>query len=141
MATQKITGKASSVPVGLFYGAITSMGTTLLIAGILAKLIDGEAMAWENIGYGIMLLLLLASFLGANVASGKIKRQHLLICLMSGMTYMAILLSITALFFGGQYDGIWVTLLLVLGGSLSAALLRTHEKRGGKRYKKSMRPR
>lgn len=141
MGTQKMTGRASSVPSGLVYGAAINMGVTLIIAVILAKLVDAEMMACENIGYGVMVLLLVASYLGAFVSSGKIKRQRLLICFMSGLVYFAILLTITALFFGGQYEGVGVTLLLVFSGSMSAAFLSGREKRGGKGLKRSMRHR
>jgi hypothetical protein len=36
---------------------------------------------------------------------------------------MLMLVALTALFFGGQYTGIWVTMLLILGGSGTTALL------------------
>lgn len=135
VVNRKVTGKATSMPAGLALGGAVSLGVTLIAAGILAKLVETEALAEENIGYGVMILLLIASMLGAMVAFGKIKRQRLLVCLLSGLVYMAILLSITALFFGGQYEAVGVTALLVIGGSMVTALLGFHEKRGGKRRK------
>lgn len=131
----KVTGKAMSMPGGLAVGAGVSLGVTLLMAAVLAKLVDAERMAWENIGYGIMVLLLAASFAGAMVSFGKIKRQRMLVCGLSGVIYFAMLLAITALFFGGQYSAVGVTALLVLAGSGTAALLGLRQGRGGKRKK------
>lgn len=132
VVNQKPTGRAMSMPAGLAFGAFTSLGVTLLAAAVLAKLVDMEKLAWENIGYGIMILLLLASFCGAMAAFAKIKRQRLLVCAVSGAVYFGILLSITALFFGGQFDSVGVTAVLVLVGSAAAGLLGL---RGGRRRK------
>lgn len=141
MSAQKISGKTVSIPSGLFYGGTASIGLTLLLSILLAKLLETEAILWENSGYWIMGMLLLSSFLGAWVSIGRIKHQRLVVCLMAGLVYLGLLLSITALFFGGQYDGIGVTALLVLGGSLSAAFLGNGDKRGGKRRKANVRSR
>lgn len=123
VVNQKPTGRTASMPAGLVFGAAVSLGITLISAAILAKLVDMERLAWENIGYGIMILLLLAPFFGSMAAYAKIKRQRMLVCAVSGVIYFGMLLSITALFFGGQYDSIGVTAGLVLAGSIAAGLL------------------
>lgn len=123
VVNQKVTGNAASVPAGLAMGALMSLAITVAGAGILAKLLDMEKMIWENIGYGIMILLILSSFFGGLTAYKRIKRQRLLVCMASGAVYYGLLLSITALFFGGQYEAVGVTALLVLGGSLAAGML------------------
>lgn len=135
VVNQKPTGRALSIPAGLAFGAVVSLGVTILSAALLAKLVDSEMLAEENIGYGIILLLLAASFTGAMTSYIRIKRQRVLVCLLSGVVYFAMLLSITALFFGGQYDAVGVTAILVLGGSAAAALLGLRDSRGGKRKK------
>ena len=134
----KPTGRAMSMPGGLTIGAVVSLGGTLLFAAVLAKLVDMEKLAWENIGYGIVVLLLLASFSGAMTAYAKIKRQRLLVCSVSGVIYFGILLAITALFFGGQYEAVGVTAALVFGGSACAWLLGLRG--GGSRKGKKIRP-
>ncbi len=131
VVNQKPTGRAASMPAGLAIGAAVSLGITLVFAAVLAKLVDMEKLPWENIGYGIIALLLSASFSGAMTAYAKVKRQRIPVCLISGAIYFGMLLSITALFFGGQYEAVGVTALLVLGGSAAAGLLglRTGESR------------
>lgn len=127
------TGRATSIPAGLAFGVGVNLVITILAAIVLAKLVDLEKMPWENIGYGILVLIVAASFLGSMAAYGKIKHQRLMICLLSGVIYFGILLSFTALFFGGQYEAVGVTALLILAGSGSAGLLGLRENRGGKR--------
>lgn len=138
---QKTTGRAMTIPGGLALGAAVSLGITLLVSAFLAWLVDSEKLPWENIGYGIMFLLLLSSFLGAMAAYVKVKRQRLMICMMSGVLYFGILLSITALFFGGQFEAVGITAALVLGGSAAAGLLGLHGEQGGRGGRKRRRHR
>lgn len=133
----KPTGTTTSIPAGLAVGAAVSMGSTLLLAAIIAKLVDQEKLPWENVGYGIAGLLVLSSFLGAIAAYGRIKRQRMLICMASGIIYLGVLLALTALFFGGQYEAVGVTAALILSGSAAAGVLGLKEgkrRRPGKPY-------
>lgn len=128
MANNRITtGKTSSIPGGLAAGAGVSVITTMAISVLLAALLDRGTMSWESAGYGILIMLMLSAFLGAITAYGRIRRQRLLVCLMSGMVYFGILLAVTALFFGGQYQATGVTGLLVAGGCGCAAMTHTGE--------------
>jgi len=138
---QKPTGRALTIPGGLALGAAVSLGITLLASAFLAWLVDSEKMPWENIGYGIMVLLLSASFLGAMAAYHRVKRQRLMVCLLSGVLYLGILLSLTALFFGGQFDAIGITAALVMGASTAAGLLGLHPEQGGRGGRKRRRHR
>ena len=135
MAKGKATGRALSMPAGLAVGGLTSLGITLGGSAVLAWLIHRERMEMENVGYGILWLLLAASFLGAMTAWRKIRRRRMLVCCASGAVYIGILLAIPALFFGWQYSGVWVTALLVLAGSLAAGLLGLGQGRGAVRRK------
>lgn len=134
---QKTTGRAMSMPGGLAFGGTVSLGVTLLCAAVLAKLLDMEKLAWENIGYGIMVLLFLGSFLGSMTAYYAIRRQRMMVCGISGLVYFGLLLAITALFFGGQYDGIGAAAAVVICGSACAGLLGLRG--GGKRKGRKIR--
>ena len=114
VANKKITGRATSLPVGLAIGAACSLAATLILTAILAKLVEAETLPVEKIGYGIMVLLIVSSFAGAMISFGRIKRQRMLVCIVSGVVYFAMLMSMTALFFGGQYSAVGTTALLVL---------------------------
>lgn len=132
----KPTGRAMSMPGGLLAGGIVSLLVTLLCAAILSKMLDSEVLEWKDAGYGIMLLLLLSSMLGTLTASRKIKRQKMLVSLLSSAVYLCILAAITALFFGGQYEAVGVTAMLVFGGSIVIGLLETREGKGRSKGKR-----
>lgn len=131
---RKPTGRASSMPAGLAFGAGVGMLITLIGTALIAKMVDLEYMDESKIGYGVMVMLMMSSFADAMTSAGKIKRQRLMVCAFSGAIYFLILLSITALFFGGQYEAVGVTAILVAGGAMLAALTSVRRGRGaGKR--------
>lgn len=132
---QKATGRAATIPGGLAAGACVNMIVTGSGAALLAYLLHTEKIQWEGIGYGIMFMLLAASFLGTLMANFKIKRRRFMVSALSAGVYLAILLSVTALFFGGQYEAVGVTALLITGGSMTAWLLGAREKKGIKHKK------
>ena len=135
---QKPTGRASSMAAGLTIGAIASLCVTVLICAIGAHMISTEILPQNQIGYCAITALLSATIMGAAVASGKIKRRKVMVCLLSGLIYICTLLALTALLFGGQYQGIGVTLITVGIGSIAATLLVNREKkpRSKRRHKK-----
>ena len=135
---QKVTGKAVSIPAGIAIGCAASLLITVLGSVLVAKLISYEVLLDTAIGYGAMMIVLLASALGAAVSAAKTKRLRLQVCLMSGAAYYGMLLAITALFFGGQYQGMGVTALLVVGGTGMVILLGVREKKPRK-YRKGRR--
>ena len=135
---QKVTGTAVSMPAGIALGCAVSLLITIAGSGLVAKLISDEIMPQTAIGYGAMIILLAASTIGASISAWKIKRLRLQVCLLSGVAYYAALLCITALFFGGQYQGMGVTALVVLAGTGVAILLSTREKKTRK-YRKGRR--
>ena len=138
---QKPSGRAASMPAGLLTGTALSLGITLLLAALAAWLVLEEVIEETHIGYCVMVILMAASFLGALTACGRIKRQRLLVCMLSGSVYFLLLMSITALFFGGQYEAVGVTGILVFGGSMLAVLSSGSNSREGKRRKRRLRNR
>ena len=133
---QKLSGRAASMPGGLTAGAVASLSVTILMAALLAMLVESERVQENAIGYGVMVTLVLASFTGAMIAAAKIKRQRLLVCILSAGIYFGMLLATTALFFGGQYSAVGVTALMVLCGGILAILAGLHRDRGGKHPKR-----
>lgn len=132
---QKRTGTAVSVPAGLALGAVVSLSITIGLSAIIALLAEKEIIPENTIGYGVMILLFLAATAGTATANGKIKRRKLLVSALSGVVYYVILLSITALFFGGQYQGMGATALMVLAGC-GLQLFTGQQGRGGQKHKR-----
>ena len=133
--SQKPTGRTSSMAKGVAIGVITSVMVTILSAAILAKLVDAKLLAEEKIGYVILVILLLASYLAGKIAWTKTKRRRLMTCALAGGIYFGVLLSMTALFFGGQYESVGVTALLILAGIGLASLPSLQAGRGGRSRK------
>lgn len=128
----KRNGRASSIPAGLVYGTGISVGITLIMSAAFGKLMDCEKLTWEQTGYGVLCMLLVSSFTGAVISCKRIRRQKLLVCGMSGISYFAVLICVTALFFGGQYEAVGVTAGLIAAGCAVAALWEAPRSRGGK---------
>lgn len=123
------------MPAGFALGVSASLLITVLGAALIAKLVDRETIGEGSIGYGILIVMILASWLGSLVSYGRIKRRRAVVCLAAGGIYFLVLLSFTALFFGGEYSGVGVTALLIFCGSMLAVLPGLRQNRGGKRPK------
>ena len=135
---RKVTGNAVSMPVGIALGFGVSMLITLAGSMLMAKLISDEVLMDTAIGYGAMVIVLMASIAGPAISAAKIQRLRLQVCLVSGVVYYGALLGITALFFGGQYQGMGVTALLVLAGMGTTILMVNRDKKQRK-YRKGRR--
>lgn len=136
VVNRKVSGTASSMPAGFASAALVSLLLTLLGSGIFGYLISNEVLAESSIGYCVMAMVLLSALAGAEVAVGKIKRRRVYVCAVSGVIYYGILLSMTALFFGGQYQGMGVTALLVLAGCAVVILLGLKGESGARKRRR-----
>lgn len=125
-----------SVAVGL----ACAIAATLALTWLFAWLMQAEKIGEGQAGLCVAAILMIASSLGAMVAAGAAGRDRLLSCALSGLCYLIVLLSTNALFFGGQYAGVGVTVLLIMGTSLAAALLglfgKKHKYKIGKGFRR-----
>ena len=135
--TTRFSGKTMSVPGGLAIGAAAGMVTTAAFSGAIAFYLNCEKISWSQAGYWIMGMLFLASFIGAKAAYGAIKRQRLAVSMLSGLLYWGLLLGLTALFFGGDYEAIGVTGALIGAGTGTAALISGQNRRISGRNRKT----
>lgn len=129
VANPKFTGQSKSMPIGLALGWGISLGITILGSALLSMLILNGTINWKHSGYGVMVVLLLSSYVGASFAAGALKSRRLLVCMLSGVLYLFTMLGITALFFDGQYEAVSITSALIVGGSMCAALVHSAEKK------------
>jgi len=129
----KRNGRTVSMGAGIGTGLLMSMLTILIGAAVIAVLVEKELLAWEQIGYGILVLLPVSAAIGAQTACSRIRRQRMAVCLISAASLWAALLLITALFFGAQYEAVGVSGGLIIAGSGCVLLLGGREKTGGKR--------
>lgn len=138
VTNRKVKGKAATLPAGVGIGTVTALGWTILASAVLAKLMDLERLPEDAVGYGALIILLTAGFLGAVTAYAKVKAKRLQVSLITAAAYYLSLLSMTALFFGGQYTGMGVTAMVILAGSGAFILLglQSGSRKKGRRYPK-----
>ena len=138
---QKVTGKSMSIAGGVGIGVLASVVITIISSLILAALVNNEIVKENGLGYGVIMVLLLSAVTGSLVAWKCIRHRRLLVCTLSGVGYYVALIGITALLFGGQYQGMGVTALVVLAGCGCVALIGVNGKKAGKYSFKKMLPR
>ena len=129
------------MPLGLGIGLAVCMALTMAAAAISANLILTEKIGAGAIGYCAIVTLLLSSAVGAWLAAVLVKRRWMIVCMGVGCAYFLTLLAITALFFGGQYQGIVVTALVVFGGCGAVGLLGLKAGGESKKHRKKYRSR
>ena len=125
---RKNNGKVSGMPAGIVAGLLVSMMTTVVGSIITALLIAGEKMGEGQVIYGAVATLIVGSFLGALVASSAVDFNRFVVSSIVGVAYIVVLFCITVLFFGGLYENVWTTGLLIMGGSVAASLVGLRRK-------------
>ena len=69
VTTKKATGRAMSIPGGLALSTAVSLGVTLILSAVVAKMVDAELMGEGAIGYGVLITLLTSAIAGAAFAT------------------------------------------------------------------------
>ena len=124
------------MPWGIGMGVMIAVVITLLGAILLTWLVTEEKLEMGMLGYGIMAFQFLGGAVGALAAMLAVKHRKLQVCLMTGAGYYLMLLAMNALFFGGQYEGMLTTGLVLLAASGITAILGSREGKPGKRKKR-----
>lgn len=131
-------GRAKSMPAGIGIGVLVSLVVTVMGAAIVAWMIVSERIGENGIGWGCMVILPVASAAGAEVAWRLIRHRRLMVCgIQCGAFYL--LLLAMALPFGGVYEGMVLTALLVaIGGGISLIPGLIWSGNGGQHYRKTV---
>ncbi len=131
VTTRKVTGTAKRFPIGILIGA----GSSVLITFAAALIIAFSVLHWQMpeamIGYAAILTLAVASALGAWIAAVKIKRRWMLACLCSSGLYLVALLACTSVLFGGQFQGVAMDIIAVVGGATMVGVLGLTKRESG----------
>lgn len=126
---------------GLAYGLLASLLVTLGGCAICATLISSESIAATAANYCVLGILLISAFAGAKIAIIRSGEKRLLVGTLTGALYLVVLLAMTALFFGGQYEGVGETALVVITGGIVAAIIGINGKKRGISHKSKIRHR
>lgn len=108
---------------------------TLIVCVMVASLVSGGKVEESAMGYGVWAAVGMGSLVAAVVAVWGTTVNKLLASLASGVLYLLVLLCSTALLFGGQYQGVWVHTVLVLGVSVAVGLIKYRGKEQSYRRK------
>ena len=130
VTSKKVRGRATPMLVGIGWGVVTAVAIAFLLVAVLVWLVLANKIDSEHLGYYIMGILLLSSFLGAMVSSQKIKRRWLLVSAVVGVIYYFFLLLMTAFVFGGHFRGVGVTGAMIMLGCVASGVLGIKMKGG-----------
>ena len=132
---QKISGKGLSIPAGIVFGVFAALAFAMLGALLLALLVMKETVPMSGIGVGAMVIVFAAAVFGCWLASVLTNGKKLLVCALTGIAFFLILLSITAVFFDGVFEGIGISAVLILLGTGVSVLFGLRKKSGKSKFK------
>jgi len=138
---KKNYGKAKPMAVGLAFGVGTALLLTVILSVAVTQLVLGERIEENAIGYCTGGMLPVCTAVGAWVAITLVKSRKMQTCLITGGVYYLCLLAVNVLFFGGQFDGVFVSLLMVLLGASAVGFLAARGKGKGSNHHKKYRSR
>lgn len=105
------------------YGIAVSLLVMVITIAIFAGLIKSERITEGASGYCTVCIHLLSIIIGACVASKEEKGNILRISLLLALVYCAVLIAMTAIVFGGQYQGISATIFVILTGCVIPVIM------------------
>ena len=134
---KKTTGRAPSQGKRLIKALILAIGWTLAASMVVAWMINIEILRLEQTGYASMIILLVCGLLLARRSDPGGKTEWMISTAIGVAAYYFGLVLVNLLFFGGEFVGFGVTLVVLLTGAVLGSI--THRKgRGGhtrRRYK------
>lgn len=128
------TGK--SIPFAIGVGTGISLVVMMLGILITALLLMNETIKESAIGYGVMIITIVSAIAGCATTVTLARNRILVLSICTAFVFALLLLAITALFFGGQYNGVWVTMLMIIGSSVAVALVAGKHLNRPKAYRK-----
>lgn len=112
-----------SIPAAVGVGTVISTIVMLIGAIVITLLISNELISDQSMDYGVLALTMLSAILGCSVSNVVAKRRLLIVSVCTAVTFLLVLISITAIFYGGQYSAIPVMAQVILGGGVSSVLI------------------
>ena len=117
--------KATVIPIAVGIGLGVAWILTILGAVVLTFALAGETISMDAMGFGIVVVLFVSTFTGSMIAVWYAKGQRMQISMITAGVYFLTLLAMNAIFFGGEYKGVWVSLLVVVLAGAVAAFVGT----------------
>ena len=114
---------------GIFAGTLIS-SLLLLALSMCGGLLIWKQIIPENvIGYVAAVIVIIPSVLGSWVTAAKAKKGKLFYAMMTALLYFGLMMLITAVFFGAQYEAVAEVAVLVAVGAVIGGVLSLKEKK------------
>lgn len=108
---------------GIVLGAVISMAVTLICTAVFGAMVSAGTIRENVVGYISIGILLLATVIGTLSGIRNVQEKKLYCGLGIAAVYFGLLISMTALFFGGQYDRVTVTSFVLFLGAIGGMFL------------------
>ena len=128
----------NSMPKGIIAGVIGSVLVTFASVTIFSGMILREIISEESKGYCAVAILLASVTTGSSIAISK-SSNRVRTSLYIGIIYSTILLTVTAILFGAQYQGVGVTIFVVIIGCILTVMLQKNSSKNFKFRKNKIR--
>ena len=119
----------SQIPKAVARGVATSILIMVGGAALMSVLILREIIKETAVGYCAMGILLLSSMEGTRAAVRKSEGKIFTVAVLTGAVYAGILLILNAMLYKGGYEGVGVSVLLIIGGSIASGFLTIPDRR------------
>lgn len=117
--------KKQSLFIGICTAIMAEICITLMGCLLIGKFIESGSISEENIERMIYTIPLLAALIGGMTAEAKTACKSGLASVITGVIYWGLLLCINAIVFQAGYTSIPVMIIIIMTGSVIAAVLET----------------
>lgn len=131
--------KEPSIIEALLVGLAGAWIVTLIMSSVIALLLVNDRVDECGIAYYCITTIIVASVLAAIIPTKLAGEGKRLLCLGSGALYYVSLLSCNALFFAGQYNDFFGTMLTIMGCATVIMLLSMRKKKQKSAYSRKWR--
>jgi len=123
MSNNRNVNKGSKgLPQRLLAGITGSTFATIISIGIFSGMVSKGIIPEESVGYCAVAVLLFSIMVGSGIAISK-STKRMRISLYMGVIYCVLLLATTAVLFGAEYQGIGVTIFIVVIGCVLTVIV------------------
>ena len=104
-------------------GIVLTLVVMMISISVMAALMESTKINESAVGYYVVFIHLISILSGVRTVLRKQNEHKLYTSLFLGLLYWVMLLAMTALFFGCQYQGISVTIAVVMTGCVIAVIM------------------
>ena len=126
-----------SMPISVLVGLGSAMAVTMILTAAASWMITAGKVDMEGKGSIGLMITAISVFVGSAVVITLSDMKKMLASGIAAATYLLVLLSCTAVFFGGIYHGVWKTVAVsALSWLVSLFVIRKGAGKGRSKHKK-----